>query len=115
MHGEEKKKKSTARFGGHCIGFLIPTVIVGLRGWNKSGCGQRTGEVEQVNSFTSAPISRALGFFPPGDRASQGLAGSVPYPTPLQRLSLQTTIAHTFSGGNATLISRKSSGKTTQS
>lgn len=65
MHGEEKKKKSTAHFGGHCIGFLIPTVIVGLRGWNKSGCGQRTGEVEQVNSFTSAPISRALGFFPP--------------------------------------------------
>lgn len=64
MQGEEKKKKSTARFGGHCIGFLIPTVIVGLRGWNKSGCGQRTGEVEQVNSFTSAPISRALFFSP---------------------------------------------------
>lgn len=38
--------------------FPMHIIVVRLPGWDKSGCGERTREVEQVNS---APISRALG------------------------------------------------------
>lgn len=36
----KEKKKSIARFGGHCIGFLIHTTVLRLQGRDKSGCGK---------------------------------------------------------------------------